>query len=301
MKKGRVLVAEDNGTIRKIIRNMLKAHYQFDLAEDGLEAWTLLEKDPEAYYVVVLDREMPEMNGMEVLAKIKEHAQLREIPVIFQTSMDSEKHILEGLQAGAYYYLPKPFSEEQLLSIIGGAYSDYDRYRTLRNVVKQNADTLQALRYMAKGNLLFHFSTIDEAISLATLIANVCPEPGPVVTGLMELFINAVEHGNLDISYDDKTELLNNDEWHSEVERRLALPEHASKKVTVQFERHENEVSFLIKDQGKGFEWEPYLEFDTGERAFDSHGRGIAMANKLSFCSVQYLGTGNEVLAVVKI
>jgi hypothetical protein len=49
-----------------------------------------------------------------------------------------------------------------------------------------------------------------------------------------------------------------------------------------------------VQDEGVGFDWEKYLQFDP-ERAFDPHGRGIALANKMSFDSLTYLGNGNTV------
>jgi DNA-binding response OmpR family regulator len=301
MKTGKVLVAEDQGTIRKIIGNMLEGHYKFDLTENGLIAWTLLEKNPDDYNVVVLDREMPEMNGMEVLEQMKMHDQLKAVPVIFQTSLTAENEILEGLEAGAYYYLTKPFNEEQLLSIVKGAYSDFERYKAIQDEVRKNAGVLHMLSFMTKGNMAFQYRTIGECEKLASLLANTCPAPEAVVTGLMELLLNAVEHGNLNISYEEKSELVSKDGWLSEVERRLELPENASKKVDVHFKRTEKEITFYIRDRGKGFDWEEFLEFSTGERAFDNHGRGIAMANKLSFDSVEYIGNGSKVLCTKKI
>jgi len=50
----------------------------------------------------------------------------------------------------------------------------------------------------------------------------------------------------------------------------------------------------LITDQGDGFDWQPYLDIDPA-RAFASHGRGIALSRKLSFTSLEYLGSGNQV------
>ena len=301
MKPGKVLVAEDQGTIRKIIGNMLEGHYKFDLTENGLIAWTLLEKNPDDYYVVVLDREMPEMNGMEVLEQMKMHDHLKSVPVIFQTSLTAEKEILEGLEAGAYYYLTKPFNEEQLLSIVKGAYSDFERYKAIQDEVRKNAGVLHMLSFMKNGKMSFQYRTISECEKLASLLANTCPAPEAIVTGLMELLLNAVEHGNLNITYEEKSELVSKDEWRSEVERRLELPENISKKVDVHFKRTEKEISFYIQDRGKGFDWEEFLEFSTTERAFDNHGRGIAMANKLSFDSVEYIGNGSKVLCTKKI
>jgi len=301
MKTGKVLVAEDQRIIRKVIGNTLEGHYEFDLAENGRIAWELLKKNPDDYYVVVLDRKMPEMNGMEVLGKMKMHDQLKDVPVIFQTSLTAENEILEGLEAGAYHYLTKPSSPEQLLSIVKGAYSDFERFKSIQNEVRTNAGVLHTLSWMTEGNMVFQYRTIGECEKIASLLANTCPDPEVIVTGLMELLLNAVEHGNLNISYEEKTALVSKDGWRSEVERRLELPENASKKADVHFKRTEKEITFCIQDRGKGFDWEQYLEFATGERAFDNHGRGIATANNLCFDSVEYIGNGSKVLCTKKI
>jgi anti-sigma regulatory factor (Ser/Thr protein kinase) len=115
--------------------------------------------------------------------------------------------------------------------------------------------------------------------------------------GLIELFLNAVEHGNLGIGYKEKSVLNLNGTWDVEIERRMALPENASKVVEVEFQRVQKEIRFRIRDQGQGFDWESYLQFSP-ERAFDSHGRGIALARNLSFSRLEYQGSGNEVIAV---
>ena len=78
--------------------------------------------------------------------------------------------------------------------------------------------------------------------------------------------------------------------------RRLSLPEYAQRTVSLEFRRNGGAVEVLITDQGNGFDWRPYLELDAS-RAFHSHGRGIALARKLSFESLEYLGKGNQVLA----
>ncbi|HBT43645.1 MAG TPA: response regulator receiver protein, partial [Rhodospirillaceae bacterium] len=60
---------------------------------------------------------MPEMDGMEVLAKIKGDPDLKAIPVIMQTAMDLEAEIVDGIEAGVYYYLTKPYDVDVLVSV----------------------------------------------------------------------------------------------------------------------------------------------------------------------------------------
>ena len=103
-----------------------------------------------------------------------------------------------------------------------------------------------------------------------------------------------MEHGNLGVTYDEKSKLMQENLWPREIERRLSLPENRDKFVEVFFESRDDEISIRIRDQGRGFDWEPFLEIDP-DRAFDSHGRGIAMARILSFHTLEYVGCGNEV------
>lgn len=70
---------------------------------------------------------------------------------------------------------------------------------------------------------LFEFKTLDEARSIALLISNACPEPEKIVQGLTELTVSAVEHGNLEITYDEKSELNKEGTWLQEVSNRLLL------------------------------------------------------------------------------
>jgi CheY-like chemotaxis protein len=291
-----VLVVDDEVFNLEILSEHLSDEgYNVVSAEDGAKAWALLEEAPERFDTVLLDRMMPHMNGMEVLERIKGHPQLNMLPVVMQTAKAASQDVLEGLQAGAYYYLTKPFDKETMLAIVKTAVADYKTYLTLQ---QEAAKTAHTLSLMNQGQ--FALRTLDEARDLAALLANAGPQGGKAVLGLSELLINAVEHGNLGITYEDKSKLNEEGTWEAEVLRRLALPENADKRVTVSFECEEDEMRFLISDQGKGFDWESYLEISP-ERAFDNHGRGIAMARMVSFDRLEYLGNGSQVLAAISL
>lgn len=89
----------------------------------------------------------------------------------------------------------------------------------------------------------FHFRTVQQGDNLAVRIANECPNPQEAIY-ISELFANAVEHGNVTLSYDEKTELISQNKLQEEVERRLALPEHRGKYVTVTFKKILTEYPF---------------------------------------------------------
>ena len=146
----------------------------------------------------------------------------------------------------------------------------------------------------------YQFKTLEEARRLAALLAETCPNPSKTMTGLAELMINAVEHGNLGITYSEKSRLYADGRWVEEIEARLQRPEYVDKFAKIVLQRTPGYITFTIEDQGKGFNPEAYLEL-SADRAFDTHGRGIAMARMFSFKSIEYLGNGNVVCATIAI
>ena len=289
-----VLVVDDHALDRKLLTAYLTPEgYDVDTASDGVEAWGKLNAEPERYDVVLLDRTMPRMDGMQLLTRMKEQEHLRMLPVIMQTALARRDHILEGIRAGAYYYLTKPYDVDMLKSVVRTAVADHQAYREMQMQVKKGFDSLRLLE-----KATFTFQTVEQARDIGALLANTCPDPPATVIGLTELLVNAVEHGNLGITYEDKSKLFATGGWKEEVQRRLALPENASKRAEVSFERADGQLRFTIRDQGRGFDWQTYLQIDP-QRAFDTHGRGIAMANRLSFSHIEYRGCGNEVVGTV--
>jgi len=292
----RVLVVEDNA----LDRALLQAHLHglpavVAFADDGVEAWEMLDRDAGKFDVILLDRTMPRMNGLELLGRMKENPRLRTIPVILHTASAMREEIMEGIRAGAYYYLTKPFDVEMLLTVVETAVRDFDDYKHLKERFERGLRCLTLVR-----DASFSIQTVEEARDLGMVLANACPDPMSTVIGLTEILVNAVEHGNLGITYEEKSVLRNCHDWEAEVLRRLDLSENAEKKVDVHFQRTGDEIHFHIRDEGNGFEWKRYLDIDP-RRAFDTHGRGILLARHFSFSALEYSGRGNEVTATVSL
>ncbi len=289
----KILTVDDDALNRDILMEYLSdGGYEAIEADDGDTALELLAEmgDIDA---IVLDRMMPRLNGMEVLKAVKADPRFRDIPVIMQSAATAREQILQGIKAGVYYYLTKPYEDQMLLAVVGAALSDASSKKRLRAEVSQHRRVLGLMEQSR-----FRFRTLEEARNLASLIANCFPEPEKTVYGLHELLINAVEHGNLGISYNEKTQLVLSGALFDEIGRRLALPENRKKWAYLSFEAKETELLVRIKDQGRGFDWRQYLEISP-ERAALPHGRGIATSKLMSFTSVEYIGCGNEVLCTV--
>ena len=111
----RILVVEDERDLNRILTKTLTAEgCSVDACYDGLEALDYLSGA--SYDVIVLDRMMPRMDGMELLARLR--AQGDETPVIFLTAKDAVSERVRGLDAGADDYLVKPFSFDELMARI---------------------------------------------------------------------------------------------------------------------------------------------------------------------------------------
>jgi DNA-binding response OmpR family regulator/anti-sigma regulatory factor (Ser/Thr protein kinase) len=292
----RILIVDDNPHDRALLEEHLSREgYEIDTAEDGVEGFHLMERDPWRYDVVLLDRNMPRLGGVELLQWLKANAELRSLPVILQTASDSRTDLLEAMKGGAFYFLTKPYDVEVLLTVVATAARDRASYRQLQTVARRSEMATGLLRAAR-----FRLRTIEEARDVGTLVAGLCPDPGNTVIGLTELIVNAVEHGNLGITYAEKSELNGINRWLEELDRRAAMPQNAEKYVEVGYERDESEIRITVRDQGAGFDWRPYLEPDP-TRVFDTHGRGITIARRLSFDELEYRGSGNEVVAKIDI
>jgi len=291
-----IFVIEDeemNRTIIEEILNDMPDKYLVETALDGEEAWAKLQNNPEQFDVILLDRMMPGMDGLEVLKNIKSHPILTHLPVILQTSLASKHDVADGMKAGAYYYLTKPFDVDVLQSVIRTAVRDRMEYRRMTTELSEHFSTMSCL-----SKASFCYRTVQEAKNLAILLANAYANTEKAVVGLSELLVNAVEHGNLAITYKEKSDLMESGTLMDELNRRLSMDEYKSRIVDVQFRKLETGIEVVITDEGKGFDWLPYLTMSP-ERAMDNHGRGIAMAALMSFDKLEYLGCGNSVKATI--
>ncbi len=109
----------------------------------------------------------------------------------------------------------------------------------------------------------------------------------------MELLMNAVEHGNLNISYEEKTEWLKNGgDMISLIEKRSQEPQYRDKKIHISYIIRKQASAFRIKDEGNGFDWRKYLQRQAEDT--EMHGRGISLSNH-SVKKLTYNEKGNQV------
>lgn len=289
-----ILAVDDDRTTLALLEAQLRQHgYHVIAATGGEEALRLARAHADTLDAMVLDRIMPGMDGLSVVRAMKQDAALRVIPIVMQTGSDSPEQVREGIDAGVFYYLTKPVQESVLQSVLAAALRERAQSRLLFDQQSRQKQGFQLI-----DTARFHYKTLNEAESLAIFLANSFPDPQRSITGLAELLINAVEHGNISLGYDEKTKLIGNGHWREEINRRVALPQYEKRRVEVVLQLKQDAVYVQITDEGEGFDWKSFLTIDPS-RASDNHGRGIAQANSQSFDALRYNTKGNQVLAMV--
>ncbi len=111
----KILSVDDSAIVRKIIKSTVEVLY-YDLLEasDGMDALEILEKQYNSIKLILLDWNMPGMNGFDFLVAVKSNHLFRNIPVIMITTEGEKKNIIKAIQAGVSNYLLKPFKTEEL-------------------------------------------------------------------------------------------------------------------------------------------------------------------------------------------
>src|SRR3989440_1952515 len=112
-----VLVVDDSPSVRRVVSNMLKQHgWEVQMARDGLEALDMISHETPA--AVLLDIEMPRMDGYELIATLRAQEQYRMLPLVVLTSRAAAKHQQRAAQLGASSYVVKPYQDEELINTL---------------------------------------------------------------------------------------------------------------------------------------------------------------------------------------
>jgi two-component system chemotaxis response regulator CheY len=117
-----VLIVDDSAAIRKILQRVLKQAEvpvrEIHEAGDGVEALAILRSHP--VNLVLADVNMPNMDGLELLAKIKSESQWKDLPVIMITTEGGQTKVMTAVELGAAGYVRKPFTADQIRETLAG-------------------------------------------------------------------------------------------------------------------------------------------------------------------------------------
>jgi len=254
---------------------LLDLNLSLIVAKDSAQAMSILTQEPYLVHIIMIDAILLKTEPL-FISQLRMYHQLRHIAVIGYNCVPDGPMHHEG------YAIRHPEDIENLID-------------SLTHYAKKILDMKCDLGTIVSAQ--FEFKTLAQGYLLAQYLAKQYPHSDQIIMGITELFINAVEHGNLEISYEDKSALLASGRWTEEVELRLLRPEYKDRVVSVFFEKTPQSIELVIKDCGHGFSWSEFEHIDP-RRLLASHGRGIMMAKSLSFTTLNYLGNGNTVKAI---
>ncbi|MBL8471107.1 MAG: ATP-binding protein [Rhodocyclaceae bacterium] len=290
-----LVLSEDTGLLASVGTDLAAAGWTVS-AQPVAMVWRSVAGAANRPQLVVVDATQLDMRAVEFLQMIAANVQGPATALLFLLPPGADCSVLRTICTGTTcYVLGCPFDSGQLRCLAASALESCRWREELRRSLGQFGPPLPDARA-----LTLRVRTLPEATQASQFLAAFGPEPDMLVIGLMELIANGIEHGNLGISYREKTELLLAGAWSDEVDRRLKEPAYRDLFVSVEMRRERDRLQFAVTDQGKGFDPRPYLALDP-QRAFDPNGRGIAMARTISFSELDYIGRGNRVLATVKI
>ena len=120
----KLLVVDDSSTMRRIIKNTLSRLGYEDVleGEDGVQGWTALNENPDIG-MLITDWNMPEMNGLELVKKVRADGRFADLPIIMVTTEGGKAEVITALKAGVNNYIVKPFTpqvlKEKLAAVLG--------------------------------------------------------------------------------------------------------------------------------------------------------------------------------------
>lgn len=239
--------------------------------------------------IMALQVPRDEVDPMPVIDKLLNVGAVKHFPlIVYWPQRGEDPAVRKMMERGVYHILSKFMSVSDICQVMRSTYLSHAQMSKLQADVARRTS---AVGYIRSGEFEIH--NLVEARNLSTMLCLACPDPKAAMLGLFELMANGIEHGVLKIGYDEKTELMLENKYELEVQRRLNTPDYTGG-VVVRFYRLDDRLKFEIIDSGDGFDPTPYLTFSP-DRAMDPHGRGIAMSKVCSFDSVEYIGKGNEV------
>ena len=116
----KLLVVDDSSTMRRIIKNTLARLGHKDVLEgaDGVEGWEQLDANPNVD-MLITDWNMPEMNGLELVKKVRADERFKDLPIIMVTTEGGKAEVITALKAGVNNYIVKPFTPQVLKEKLG--------------------------------------------------------------------------------------------------------------------------------------------------------------------------------------
>ena len=240
-------------------------------------------------HILMTDLFVPKQSGLMLIRDIRTRSP--QTVIIASGESGDGARVLEAMRAGARDYLQKPVIVEELGLALDRA------LRQIPSTVETVPGIEQADYRLVLGTNPDHVEACVTWLIQQTALALPETQRLHLRTTLIELIVNAVEHGSLEILYQEKHDALSTDRFETLIAERRRHPRFAMRRVVVQasYDKSRHRLRYAITDEGKGFDWNLFLT--TAEAPCDgrlANGRGLFLA-KSFFPDMTYNERGTEV------
>lgn len=216
------------------------------------------------------------------------------MPFVALVTDEKREVAVEALRLGAHACLRRPLHPEEVIFSVG-------------NLLASIAERYDASRSCQDNRRVEILNDFDVVTPLAknlvdSTLSPIDPRRNHVILGLVELLNNAIEHGNLEIDYNEKQQALTGSYFYRLAIDKATEEPWASRKVVVEssHDRTTGWITYRITDEGKGFDWRKMPDPLDPEGMQARHGRGVLMARH-SFDELEYNEKGNQVTVRLRI
>lgn len=294
-----VLIVDDSEVDRRLVGGLLPKELDWlvEYADNGVTALEKMQMSvPD---VVITDMMMPEMDGMELVSRM--HVEFPQVPVILITAHGSETLAVEALQHGATSYVPKPVLAEKLQETV-------EQVLALRRADRSFSQLISCLT-----TTRYEFALENDPTLIPPLVDLVqqmlagmqcCDASTRMHAGiaLEEALLNAVLSGNLEMEPHQVQEARSHmRQGHRSqiVEERRAESPYAERTTAVEVDIRREEATFVIRDEGRGFDLASVPERTDADMLEDREGRGLVLMKNF-MDEVSFNEQGNEVTMIMR-
>lgn len=287
----KVLLVEDDAASLSYLEVLMKREgHEYRSATDGKAGLkTFHEFNPD---IVLSDINMAHMNGLEMVERIRQNKP--GAIIIMLTAYNSEEYVIKAMKVGANNYLKKPVSKNSLISLL----------RKYTSVIEAKKIKSSICQYQTEHSFVLKFKTNTESVS--SLVNFLVKESSDKFTeeqkldiklGLGELVLNSVEHGNMGITYEEKSTAVIDGTLQSLYAEKMEHPDIKNRYVTIAYNQTQCGAEWEITDEGNGFDPDCIPNPISEDGIMRLHGRGIFIC-KFQFDEMEYIGKGNKVRVV---
>jgi DNA-binding response OmpR family regulator len=236
---------------------------------------------------------MPRRDGLSVALTIREAAP--HVPVSIITGHGSEAMAIQALRAGVTDFIKKPVHLEDLTSAL-------NRMQAVRQLIPERpAAPMPAAVEVVRLSSLYRLDNSPDAVpTFVEMLLHRCSADTrskaatELSLALRELILNAIEHGNLGLTFVEKSRALEQNTLDELLRQRARLPEYRQRRVTVEARIEDQRIRVRVADEGQGFDWRGLSDPTDPAHLLSTHGRGILLA-RMMVESLEFNEAGNQV------